>query len=365
MYKYIYEYTNVFVDEKLKRDTILQFINKNRGCKAEDIVDGVKDIMSRKIVFETLKTLTDEDIIKDEKTNRRDHKYFPNKNNELFIVKEQLIEFKDKFFRLLEKTQEHPVIIDALKEIEKERNIPDYKKVKSIEAMEKHMYYYEQSTRLYQNKTDMVDSLFKVNIHYFDTLLQTKTYPDVKFPNAEEKFSETEIKKIDKSNQETISKISEYLERYSKYVNKSGYITLIAWPVYIFITLVYLCSLKTIAKWPGFTRRKDVITNLNKLMFEDILELNIKLMEFISNNTAILEMPEFVENLVGSISVDDQSHYIQMYTDYSILDMEKEILNVIKSLNSLRNREIIYTDEQQLNVIKNTPKRMLTLINLK
>jgi predicted transcriptional regulator len=68
----------------------MNFIRDNQGCKAQDIVDGLKKNLSRAPIFDILGELVKEGAVTDEKMNRRDHRYFLNDDNLLVSIPAEL-----------------------------------------------------------------------------------------------------------------------------------------------------------------------------------------------------------------------------------------------------------------------------------
>ena len=102
MYNYIYVYTNnTLVGNLGHRKLVMNFIRDNQGCKAQDIVDGIKKDLSRAPIFDTLRELVNEGAVIDEKINRREHRYFLNDDNLLVSIPAELDQFKDYFFKLI------------------------------------------------------------------------------------------------------------------------------------------------------------------------------------------------------------------------------------------------------------------------
>ena len=110
MYKYIYDYTIIRIDIQMnseQRDKIIiGFISNNQGCKAQDIVDGLKDQLSRKPIFDTLDELIKKGIVQDKSKNRRDHRFFIDAYNLLVSVPKELEEFENAFFSLVGKAKQ-------------------------------------------------------------------------------------------------------------------------------------------------------------------------------------------------------------------------------------------------------------------
>lgn len=72
------------------RRIITEFISNNQGCTAEDIVDGLKNHLSRVPLYNTLRELEAKEIIQDRSRNRRDHKYFIDTSNPTILIPQQL-----------------------------------------------------------------------------------------------------------------------------------------------------------------------------------------------------------------------------------------------------------------------------------
>ncbi|MDP9286657.1 MAG: hypothetical protein M3P08_00450 [Thermoproteota archaeon] len=90
------------MDTEMRRNIIVEFVAKHQGCTAQIIVDGVKDKMSRTLVFSTLKGLLQDRIVEDNKLNRRNHRYFVNTSNLLYSVTHELNEFEARLLRWVE-----------------------------------------------------------------------------------------------------------------------------------------------------------------------------------------------------------------------------------------------------------------------
>jgi hypothetical protein len=89
------------MDLQTRRALVLEFIRTHRGCMKEDVVEGLKNQMSRVPVFDTLKELLQDGSIRDESTSRRDHKLYVNDDNLLVSVPRELEEFETAFNNLL------------------------------------------------------------------------------------------------------------------------------------------------------------------------------------------------------------------------------------------------------------------------
>jgi hypothetical protein len=84
----------------------VDYISNHQGCKAEEVVEGVRPQLSRVPVYEILKDLIKEGTVNDQATNRRDHKLYVDFNNLLVSVPKELEEFKKVYSNLLEESKE-------------------------------------------------------------------------------------------------------------------------------------------------------------------------------------------------------------------------------------------------------------------
>ena len=85
---------------------IVNYIRSNQFCKAEDIVEGVKNDISRVPVFRCIQALVKDGSVKDNKINRRDHRYNVDENNLLVQIPKQLEDFDRVYFLLIDKYME-------------------------------------------------------------------------------------------------------------------------------------------------------------------------------------------------------------------------------------------------------------------
>jgi hypothetical protein len=105
MYNYIYWYTSS-MDIREQQRIIINFISNNQFCNSEDIVKGVKNHISRVLVFRNLRGLVADGAVRDNRINRRDHRYSVDENNLLVQIPKQLDDFKQAYFLLIDKYRE-------------------------------------------------------------------------------------------------------------------------------------------------------------------------------------------------------------------------------------------------------------------
>jgi hypothetical protein len=110
----------------------MDFIGENQGCNAQDIVNGLKKDLSRGPIFDTLIELIKEGAIRDEKINRRDHRFFLNEDNLLISIPAELDQFKDYYYNLIDEVNRRfdPKIKD------RDKKYPEHLRENNIEDQE-------------------------------------------------------------------------------------------------------------------------------------------------------------------------------------------------------------------------------------
>ncbi len=89
------------------RDLIIEFISNNYACTAEQLVEGLKDKVSRVPVYEKLKILLKEGVVTDISTNRRNYRLYVDRNNPSISTPQQLDDIEKRFKILLNKSETH------------------------------------------------------------------------------------------------------------------------------------------------------------------------------------------------------------------------------------------------------------------
>jgi hypothetical protein len=95
------------LDEEKRRWIIIDFINQNQGCTAEDVVKG-QAVNGRDKTFKILKSLKAESIIFEEisERNKRNKKLFVNSSNPLVLLQRELETFEAAYLLLIERLKE-------------------------------------------------------------------------------------------------------------------------------------------------------------------------------------------------------------------------------------------------------------------
>jgi hypothetical protein len=95
------------MEEKDRREIIIKFVSQNQGCTFGQIAEGVKDKISRVPAYNIVSDLVDDEIVKDKKINRRDHRYFVDTNNPVIATSREIDEFESVYIPLLQKVKEN------------------------------------------------------------------------------------------------------------------------------------------------------------------------------------------------------------------------------------------------------------------
>jgi DNA-binding Lrp family transcriptional regulator len=95
------------INDKSRKEDIINFLRNNPGCSKEEIVRGVKYIVSKKTVIKILKELEEEEQIRIEKEtpNSRAYKLFLCSENILIVLDKQIRDINDEFRKLLQKIE--------------------------------------------------------------------------------------------------------------------------------------------------------------------------------------------------------------------------------------------------------------------
>jgi DNA-binding HxlR family transcriptional regulator len=98
---------SLILDKNYQRDEIINFLMNNPGCSKGDLVRGVKNIVSKKLLEKILKELKRDGLVKieKEKPNSRAYKLFVCSENILIVLNNQIRDFNEVFKKLLQKVE--------------------------------------------------------------------------------------------------------------------------------------------------------------------------------------------------------------------------------------------------------------------
>ena len=92
------------LNEKQRRDIVIDYISNNQGFNKQHIVSGLSNRIGRVKVFHIIRDLVKDGIVREDKAkeNSRDIKLFTDTENPLVAVPKELDEFERVFFSLFE-----------------------------------------------------------------------------------------------------------------------------------------------------------------------------------------------------------------------------------------------------------------------
>jgi hypothetical protein len=122
---------------------VADYIGNNQGCTAQDIVDGLNLSISRGPIFDILKELVASEIVKDQRINRKEHRYFLEFNNPLVSIPQELDKFEKAFIILLENTnKKYYALLKEVEELRSSNTVPNIDElIKKIEGLTLSLFY--------------------------------------------------------------------------------------------------------------------------------------------------------------------------------------------------------------------------------
>ncbi len=339
--------------QKSYKGYVLKFIETNPYCKAEDIVEGIKDRVSRAVVFKILKELVSDNIIADVSDSRRDNKYILNENNEFNIVKRELSDFKKYYYVLLEKSLVHPQIVNALDKIN--HSLPEIKNEPIL--LDTYAVALKEYVKAKETRSERKALINRLNNPFFGN----KAKKIGEFSSFEGDFAVIRVPKTQlqnggknaRRNLSFIARINSLSSKYSSHIKKAGYAALTLLPIYLFIILVQFIILKSTSIWPSVINDRDSLFRLNRFVYEEIIEMNSELTKYLSKSNQNLQISKVVELNDYRISQDTDDLVREIYQVYSILNLKTEIKRVLKSFNTIRKKELDYNiEEKVIDIVK-------------
>jgi ribosomal protein L17 len=95
------------MQEAERHKKITDHISSHLGCLTEDLCKAMEEHMARSTFFKDLAKLKEDKIVREEHTNKRDHKLFVDSDNPLIFIPNQLEEIEKTFKTLLDKSKPH------------------------------------------------------------------------------------------------------------------------------------------------------------------------------------------------------------------------------------------------------------------
>lgn len=333
-----------------KRKLVLKFIEENQGCNIEKIVKKLADDMCRKIVFDIIKEFKNEETIIDQSTNRRDHAFYPNKNNHIFIIQKQLDKFIESFLVLLESTSsisdktsklisiDDNEIKKILKIFQSSDN-PVKNGLQKIQEVSKDLTMtalkeYDEAQVIFNKIYPLIKTYIDDLKCIFDQVLDQGNNATSKEKGIEFSLSFKNSDRLRSIARRCIKKqtqLQPLLNKYSSLVKKSAIIHLIIGPIIIFLFFIHKINTDSIVKWPTVIKDNEMLKSLNKRAYEYFITTNEELGKYLSAEGNMIDLSVF-SSLKKNFGWDYEKYMLTTITSYLILNYEKEIKNVCNSL---------------------------------
>jgi hypothetical protein len=325
--------------DKIRKAKVEEYVRNHMGCKAEDIVKGLENSMSRKVIFDALTELVNENRIINKSNSRRDKSYFPNTTSEFVILKEEIRKFRNSFNSLLRNSKSNVKFINALSIISSELDLIPDKKLKTKNLVLNEKKNFDKASSIYLERYELLNETLDIllRISKFDKFKSNEHFdkkPIFKIPDEEYLHIKYAVKKV----KSYILKADDLLKRYEDCIKETSFTCLILWAIYLFHMFVSSITLKSLTRLSSIVVNKDILVKLNKEIFEEVIEINMELTTFISS-TNMINASNFFEDIFN-LPVDQKMVISQMIKDYSIFGLKEEIISVINSLKRIRNFDI-------------------------
>lgn len=322
------------VSEKRIRE-VEEFIEKNPGLSKESIVQGMKDYSSRVIVYEIINELKTTKRVREIKENRRELLYFSNDKSEYVIIKRQIDVFKESYFNLMEKSFNHPLISNTVRIIANRNNLIDKNGEKKLLLMSLPNEYLIAEEMYKVIKVTLSQIEFKYS-NLFNSIYHPSIYKLVK---NKETINLEEIREIAKEITSITIGIKSVIDTYYTIVKTSIYFRIHFWLIYIFLVFVHLINLRSITIWPNIVKEMKenrVLNILNKLAYDEILEINSAIIKSFSGSGNIFsEIQETMRSIPSTYQFVEKQSIMQMACDFKSINLDKEIESVMESLRKI------------------------------
>jgi hypothetical protein len=322
------------MDDSERRKIITDFIGRHPGCKAEEAAYGTNDRISRVPFFNTLKELIEEGIIKDEASNRRDHKLYVDGDNPLVSVPRELQEFEEAFVNLLQKTKKK-ILERDFTEITKKLGISESNPSKwnkfeiakyqdfEIENLGKSIQRSKKLTERLDNLTDRINKATDRINKATDKIEQGTLDRENVVQLASDILADTS------------SQRSLYIESISNLKERSthmSFYTLSRGAVIVFYSMIDVILFRSTVVWPNMINDKETLHKLYGITYAKVADIQIQLSKFLKSTEIypISNPVEFITHVKGS--QENLSTYLPFYWGAG---MQEEIERVIYCISNI------------------------------
>jgi hypothetical protein len=324
------------MDAETRRKLVLEYVRIHPGCMKEDITEGLKNSISRVPVFNTLRDLLEDNALRDESNNRRDHKLYVNSDNLLVSVPRELEDFEKAYINLLQNSA-------------KRINEKDFSTVSKMLGI-------KESNPTKWNESEMV----KYSNFEFERLeksLETK-WKNVDLLNRESsrlehvsdrygQFLDKNDALLDKLYEKEISSLLTELDELDTEIEHSYDIRefeislLTHGAVALFYLLRDTLFYRSILIWSNTVHDKEALKKLYTIVYTGIANLQLELVKFLSlPKVRLIANPVEYKNPVGFIiqftrtmSNNTLSSLILWYYEMGMLQFIEPIATSISDIN--------------------------------
>jgi hypothetical protein len=326
------------MSEEERRKIITGFISRHQGCKAEEVVDGIKDRISRVPFFNTLKILIEEGIVKDDASNRRDHKLYVDEKNLLVSVPRELQDFEEAFVNLLQKSKKKTTEKDFT-QLAKKLGIPESNPSKWNESeiikyqefeMKNLAESIEKSQKVVERlniQNDRVETRATNLEQLFQKIAQMSSVSKSDFVHLGQQLAYQRSLLIE-SRSETENAVSSMKDLSSR----MDIDTLNRGAVIIFYSMIDVILFRSTVVWPALINDKETLRKLYGITYSKVAEIQLQLSKFLRSSQLfpISNPVEFIAELKGS------RHRLSTYLlFYWGANMQEEIGPVIHCISNI------------------------------
>lgn len=311
-----------FLNEEQRRIIITKFISVHQGCKAEEVVDGVRDHISRVPAFNTLRALIMDGIVKDKATNRRDHSLYVDEGNLLVSVPKELEEFGKAYITLLQKSK-------------KKINEKDFSEIASYLGIQES----DPSRWLESDANNYIDFELKnayESIARANTIKKRMANLTKRNKNLLERINRDThnklltpaslVKQMISDTRESLSELNASIDDIIKY----EVIFLTDTPIFIFYYLIDIILYRSTMIWPTTINNKKALATLYSITYTKVAEFQLELTNFLTS-AKIYRIQKPINHI--AIMRESLKNALPTYLHfYKALNMKSEIEAITNSI---------------------------------
>lgn len=336
---------------EVKKKKILKYVVANPGVSKEGVVRGMKGDPSRLTVLNMLDELKDECMIdlRTDKPNSQIYRIYPNENNLIVTISNELEEFETAFVKLLEKSKERIKKKD-FSQIAKELDIPDPSPFNWTESDKLRFLQYESDKHKQMlNKDKEVQLILEKRLADLEKFKLDIESGKIKLQKPIDIFDS--VKKDIKKEIYALKSDANL----PKEIQNHDIVFLMQQPIVIFRILTNAYSCRSIIIWPQQTNDKETLKKLYSNVFTKIADIQSHLTKFLLffinlfwNNNILTKfmVNTYFDDKIGVLINDGVFMSNVLRGNYELFDMHKEIEQVLNSLIKITKENRLYIHNQ-------------------